>query len=273
MLVISDALALSPAYAPSANNPIIGWRNLVTVQGVSADSEDAGYPAVNLANPSTSVKQQWRSTSTATQYVTFTLATERPVDYVGLARHNFGSGQIEITAQYPDPDNPGQWLDLAGPFAPGTDEAIILRGVPVYVDTLRLKLVPSDVPPWLAVAYVGELLVLPRRIYVGHTPLHMGGQAEIVTGMSESGEFLGRTLIRDERSTGFTMSNVNPAWLRANMLSFFDAAKTKPFFFAWRPQDYPLESGFAWLTNSPRPVNQRSNGMMSVEFQLGGLAL
>jgi hypothetical protein len=49
------------------------------------------------------------------------------------------------------------------------------------------------------------------------------------------------------------------------------AARQIPFFFNWRPGDYPNESSYAWLTADPRPQNQSSNGMMQVQFDLEGI--
>lgn len=271
MIVISNALALSPSLVLSANHPVVGWQNLVTAGGIAADHEDADYPAVNLANPSTSVKQQWRSDSTAEQYVTFTVTSESEVDYVGIARHNFGSAQIEVSVEYPDPDNEGEWLELIEPHLLANDEPAIFRFEPTFLSTIRLKMVPDATAPRLAVCYVGKLLVLQRKIYVGHTPLNLGCQAEVQTDISESGEFLGRTLLREERSTSVSLQNLTPDWYRENMAPFVLAARSRPFFFAWRPSEYPEEAGFAWATNSPRPVNQRSNGMVSVSLSIGGL--
>ena len=54
---------------------------------------------------------------------------------------------------------------------------------------------------------------------------------------------------------------------------FIVASKEVPFFFAWRPASYPRETGFAWMTNNPKPSNQRSNGMMQISLSMGGVSL
>jgi hypothetical protein len=54
------------------------------------------------------------------------------------------------------------------------------------------------------------------------------------------------------------------------MLPFTTSGKGTPFFFAWRPASYPRETGYVWLTGDPVPVNQRSNGMMSVGLDYDG---
>jgi hypothetical protein len=45
----------------------------------------------------------------------------------------------------------------------------------------------------------------------------------------------------------------------------------RPFFFAWRPDAYPYEVGYCWLTNDPQPSNALPNGMMSVSLEMAGV--
>lgn len=272
MIVISSALALSLVESRTANNPVVGWRNLVSFGSVVADHEAAGYPASNLANPATDAGQQWRSDSTAEQFLTFSVVSESPVDYVGIARHNFGSSGAMVSIEYPDPENEEEWLELVEPFLPGDDSPILARFVPTFLESLRIRIQPVDTPPRAAVVYIGEILVMQRRVYVGHTPITMGRSQNVQHNWSEGGDFLGSVLISEKRTTSFPMANLTPAWVRAELAPFLVNCRTSPFFWAWRPGDYPREVGFVVAQNDPRPTNQRSNGMMQVEFQLGGIA-
>lgn len=262
VLILQDQL--------SANNPIIGWHNLVTAGGVTATSSLADYPASNLGNPSTA--ERWESDSTSEQYLTFDVTTDDEVDYVAVARHNWGSGEITFSVERYD-DDEEDWIEIFEETMPGGDGPLIARFEPVALAQIRIRLQPGTVKPRAAVVYVGKLLVLQRRIYVGHTPLPYGRSARIQTNESESGEFLGRVVLSEKLETRVSLQNLTPTWYRANLAPFIAASKETPFFFAWRPEDYPDEAGYAWMTNNPQPVNQRSNGMMQVEMQMGGVAL
>ena len=99
----------------------------------------------------------------------------------------------------------------------------------------------------------------------------MGRQSKVVNGRSEAGDFLGRIVLGEATQTQINLQNLTPAWLRTHLRPFIDAARETPFFFAWRPADYPREVGFAWLTDDPKPVNQLANGMMSASFDLMGI--
>lgn len=265
-VIISSAYALALAAANSANAPIIGYRNLVTIDNIEADDEDTDFPAVNLANPATA--NRWKSTSTSAQYLTVTLDSD-DCDYVGVARHNFGTAQIAVSVEG-DPDGMG-YDELVAPAIPADDGPIIFRFTPGTFQSIRLKMAAGDAAPYAAVMYVGELLSLQRNIYVGHTPIVDGRSNRVVNGRSESGNFLGRIILGSSTSTEVNLQNLTADWYRANFRPFLTAARDTPFFFGWRPGTYPAEVGYAWLTNDPRPSNQRPNGMMQVDLSLGGV--
>jgi hypothetical protein len=130
---------------------------------------------------------------------------------------------------------------------------------------------PGSEAPTAAVLYTGALLVLQRRIYVGHTPITMGRTSKITNARSESGNFLGRIVLNEMTETSVSIQNLTPDWYRSQLDPFIRASKETPFFFAWRPGDYANEVGYAWITDDPQPSNQRSNGMMQIDFQMRGI--
>jgi hypothetical protein len=278
MIVISSELALSAIFALSANNPVIGYDNRVTATNVEATSEAAGYPVTNLANSSTYL--HWRGEDASPlqpETITVTTNTTDLLDYVGLARHNFGTEQMSVLIEgLVDADaSPIVWEELVAEFIPADDQPIIARFDPTAYAAIRITITPSEdttAAPQLAVLYVGTLLQLQRRIYVGHTPINYGRSSRVVNGRSESGNFLGRIVLSESVGTGVSLSNLTPDWYRTYFDPFTRAARERPFFFAWRPEDYPKEVGFAWLNNEPKPSNQRPNGMMQVSFEMTGIA-
>lgn len=266
MIVISSALVLSPVAALSLNNPLFGYLNYVTATGIVADTEELDYPATNLANPLTHL--QWRAADTTAQYLTFTISEVDPVGYVGIARHNFGSAEIAATIEA---FVEGEWVEISPEQMPADDGPMIFRIEDQSVSQIRIALTSGNEPARAAVVYIGPALVSQRRLYVGHSPLRMARTTDVVNGMSEASDFLGRIVLGDYVGTSIDLKNLTPDWYRATFDPFVIAAKKAPFFFAWRPVDYPTEVGFCWLTNNPKPVNQRNNGMMSVQLQVQGI--
>lgn len=252
------------------NSPAVGWHNLVTSANVTADAEDPNFPAVNLANPS--VYPPWRSDDAAEQYATVMLDGDVDVDYVGIGRHNLGSAGITVAVEGYDGS---AWSDVTDEVTLDDDRPVIFQFVKAQYVGIRLRLgaAPDEYDlAEIAVLYVGELLLLQRRIYVGHVPITYGRQTEVANNRSERGLFLGRVEISEFHASGFSIQNMTPDWYRENLEPFVDVCQGTPFFWAWRPRDYPEETGYVAVTNQPSPKNQRTNGMMSIEFQFSGEA-
>lgn len=261
---LSQALALTLAATTDNDAGIIGYDNLLTIGNVTATSSATNYPATNLANPST--VSLWRSAVTTTQYVTINAVGT--ADYVGLARHNLSAATVSVEAF-----NGTSWVEVFAEQVLGSNAPAILRFSSTSASQFRLKIQNATTAPEIAILYVGELLELQRRIYVGHTPITYGRQTTVQSGRSESGNFLGRVVLQERLATSVQLENLTPNWYRESLDPFIVFAKMNPFFYSWRPTSYPEEVGFCWLTNDAQPVNQRANGMMSITLDLGGFAL
>lgn len=269
MIVISSALALSAAYQLDAALPVIGWHNLATVTSLTADSEHANYPVGNLANTNTTLR--WQSESTGDQYITVTLSTEEAVDYLAVARHNFGSTGIVLSVEGLSGEEEAEWEELVSETMPADDAPILFRFEASYLTAIRLKLQPDEVEPRAAVMYVGSLLVCQRGTQPGHTPLPYGKRRTIINNRSEDGEYLGTIQTGEGLESTVQFNYFDPAWYRENFQPFLDEAP--PFFFAWHPQTYPDEVGFAWLREDAVPVPSHLAGYINVTLQMDGLAL
>jgi len=267
MLVFSSALVLAAeADGLSLDHPVIGWHNVVTPSAVAATS-DPNYPASNLANPATHL--EWRAPSIDDLYIFVNVSGVDPVDYVGIARHNFGSAEIPVSVYgYYD----GDFHLLAGEVMPPDDGPLIFRFTGVSVSQLAIRMQPGNAPPRAAVVYVGKLLVVERKVYVGHTPMPHARKSSIVNGRSETGNFLGRIVLGSWRETSVPLSLITPEWYRAYMDPFLAVAKDTPFFFGWRPETYPRETGYGWLTDDPMPTPTGASGnLIAFDLKVGGI--
>jgi hypothetical protein len=270
-IVISGDIVLSAEAVASGingDNPRIGYHNLVTDATVFADEEDPDYPAFNMANPATYLK--WRGIDTTSeQSVGVHLAPAQTVNYFAIARHNLGSIGSEYVFEYSN--NGTTWTELTTPRIPADDYAIIHEFPDTFAQHFRLTMASNGDAPEIAVMHIGRILTLQRRIYVGHTPLVYGRDTTVSVGVSEEGEFLGRVVRRRMYQSQVQMGNITASWYRTYLDPFFHAAASQPFFWAWRPETYPLEVGYAWLNGDGRVTNQRANGMMEISFSMQGI--
>lgn len=252
-----------PAIPEDSEHGRIGWHNLVTSGNVSADSAAEGFPALNLANPTTF--QLWRAAAAGAVNLEAVWGSLTEVDYVGIARHNFGTAGIGYTLQ--GTVNGTDWTDIDAPQAPLDDGIIIHEFDLAELMGVRLVLGSGSAPAQAAVLHAGRITRLQRRIYVGHTPLPFGRETTVSTGMSESGQFLGRVTRRQLFRTELSVQNLTPDWYRDNLEPFAAVAAEQCFFWAWRPNPYPFEVGYCWASDDPSTSNTRANGMM--DFRMG----
>ncbi|MGF7161290.1 hypothetical protein FHS85_002925 [Rhodoligotrophos appendicifer] len=256
MIILSDALVLSSSGdAVDADNPVIGWESVVTIGNVVANTEDSNYPATNLANSSTASK--WVAEDTTEQYLTVSLSPSRSLDYLAVARHNFGSGAIPVSVEG-RLSTEDSWEELVEDVLLPDDGPVIFRFEPQPLLQVRLRMQAGDLPPQAAVLYLGSLLVMERSFDIESpfTPLPFGMARDIVTGRSESGNFLGRIVTGGRSESFVSFSHLTPAWYRASFHPFMQVSKSTPFFFAWAPQSYPREVGYAWISpeGNPQPL-------------------
>lgn len=266
-IVISQALVLSELVAGGADAPLIGWHNLVTASGAEADEEDADYPATNLANPNTAAR--WQAETTDDQYITFTLSGTDAVDYVGIARHNLGTGQVTVSVEISDGESPEGWTEVAPEFIPAGDQPIVIRFDEEQPPKIRIKLQPGSVIPRMAVVYVGKLLRLPRGVQPGIIPPTWAHNDDVVAARSEAGDYLGATTLSRSLTFSVSIQYLTYAWWNANMPGFIEHARSRyPFFFAWMPASYPNDVGYAWTQSDIRPDAQMLRQGVYVGFDM-----
>jgi hypothetical protein len=261
------------------DSPLIGWHNVLTSGNAVATYQDAAFPASNVANASTYLR--WKSTSvTAPQHLRFNGLVPGQIDYVAIAGHNFGSALMPVTLQGFAVDiSPAAWIELVQMTTPPDDAPLIFRFPAQQVNAIRLQFGSGitsppnlSTPPQAAVAYVGQILLLERKLWIDHTPITYGRTAKIANGRSENGNFLGRIVLNERNETNVNVLHISPTHYRSDIDPFIEASKEVPFFFSWRPTTYPNEVGYAWMMNEPHVTHVSPHGLMQLELQMQGLA-
>lgn len=266
MIVIHDDIVLAGDELEITDcNPRIGYDTIVTPATVTSDQGAASR--VNMANPATYLR--WTADNINEQHIGATLFAARSVNYYGLAAHNLGSAGAVITFQ--SSVNGVDWVDVTDGVLLQNDFAMIEEFEDQFAAFYRIKIEGATIIPSVGVFYIGKMLRVQRRIYVGHAPFTLQRQSKVSSGFSENGQFLGRVVRSTTYETDIRVQNLTPAWVRQKLDPFLALAADRPFFWSWRPCDYPTEVGFAWTTRDPETVNARPNGMMDFRMQIQGI--
>jgi F5/8 type C domain-containing protein len=280
MIILSQAVVLNPQDV-QLNTPVFGWRNLATA--ITATSEAEGYPASNLTNPSTALR--WMADETSSpgpdstdQYLTVDTSTFDDIDYVAIAVHNLGTGQNTLSVEHLDTDvSPEAWTELVEEHILANDDPVLFRFTPATYQSIRLRIQPSPLAeqtiPFVAVMHVGKLLVMPRGTHQDHAPINLNITSNVMTGKSETGNFLGRVVLNESRSTSIAFQRLNAAWYRTYVQPFIIASKADAFFFAWKPQEFTRDVGYCWMTQDPQPSRHFETGTMALSLSMGGVAV
>ena len=122
----------------------------------------------------------------------------------------------------------------------------------------------------LGVIYAGAALEMQRGIYGGHSPIVLNSKTDYQSTMSESGQFLGRTINREGIETSYKWNHLTPEFYRTDFQPFVNSAKRLPFFLLWRPDTY-TDAVFGYTTSDISPSNMTGGSrLMEVGFNMKG---
>lgn len=258
-IVISNSLVLNQKTL-STNSGIMGFNNVVSFSTISCTSETLTNPCTNMANPATAYT--WEAANTSTQTITIQ-SDGREIDYIGIARHNLNQSGLTVSIKY-------NGITVSPANAISDNQAILFALNKATPSTIEIIIAGASVAPRIAVLYVGKSLILQRDIYVGHTPIPFGRDRKAINGVSENGQYLGEIVVRETNTTNVSLQNITAAWYRTELDPYFKLKPRIPCFWAWRPETYSTEVGYVWLEGEPRMSNQRSNGMVQVDWKFRG---
>lgn len=265
-VVISSSLVVSdtaPLVQP-LNNARIGYDKAVW-QTLTASDSAAGFPASAIDNELT--YSSWKPFSLPAT-LTGVIAVAKDIDYVGIAAHTLGADNATIKIEYWDG---AAWVLLKDMIPPDNSPIMILFGL---ITTTQIRITLSGaIIPRIGVLYVGKVLDMQRGIYAGHTPITLSRKSVMRPNASERGQWLGRSIVRAGSSGSFEWQNLKAEWYRTYFDPFVEHARIKPFFIAWRPENFPKEIAYCWTSKDIAPSNSGRKDFMSVSFSAEGLAV
>lgn len=233
------------------------YNNLVNASSVT-DAEKTLTP---------NTWERWTSAS-GSMDARFQTGSSVDIDSVAIAAHNLGSTGSKVVVATSGTVN-GTFTDRAS-ITPTDNSPIYLRFDKVE-DVQDVKItITGGTDREVGIVYAGESLQMYRPIFGGVDPLDLNVDADYRNNISESGQFLGRTVIRRGSNGSFRWKNLDDEWVREKFKPFMESAITQPFFINWRPDFYDSTS-FGYTT---RPISISNSGggnrLMSVSLNFRG---
>lgn len=276
MIVFDNAFVLTEAAtATPLSHARIGyqtWLRDLLASAVTVSSEEDDGPKDAPLREDTA--EYWQPTALpATWQVD--LGTSRDIDYVGIAGHTLGSSGASVlvetsTGAFAGSPEEQVWTTFASALAPADDAPLLFLDDSIIGRYVRLTITGGSTMPRIGVVYAGEVLKMARPIYGGHAPMNLNRETVLHRSLSRGGQFLGQGFRRHGMVGAAAWRHLTASWYRANFDPFVKKARQYPFFFAWRPADFPLEVAYAWCPEDIRPTNMGIRDFMQVSISMHG---
>jgi hypothetical protein len=144
------------------------------------------------------------------------------------------------------------WEELGGEVSPGDDSPIMFLDDARNARYVRITLTGAS-PPKIGVIYTGLILAMQRPPEMGYEPINLARKTEMHTSMSVGGQILGQAIKNYGVEAPISFTRLEHDWYRTVFDEFVKSARSKPYFFSWRPEDYPEEVAYVVTTEDIRP--------------------
>lgn len=254
---LSDNLVLTESIGKPLNHARIGYDSIITTDSISGTTGQAGYPLSNIVVEQTFEKYK-PETTPAVIYIDAGSLAE--CNYIGLV----GTGIGLVTVSY-STDNL-TYADVTNLDPPASSVSMGLF-TPKLARYWRITFTEVTA---LTNVKLGKTLDMERAIYGGHSPLPLSARTVKKGNVSETGQWLGRTIQRRGFSTSYSWHNLRAAWYRDYFQPFVEYARTGTFYISWNPLEFPNEVGYCWCKNDIQPSNMGVIDLMSVSISVEG---
>lgn len=282
MIVFPASGLVAASLDQSLKNSRIFWRSLTlnaAATSVSVSSESGDGPKDSPLRPDTA--EFWEATALPATW-TFNIdsigsPSRETIDYVAIAGHTIGSEGASVVVATTDGLLVGSpeaevYTTFAQAHSPSGDAPIVFMDNPRSVNKIRITVSGTGIPR-LAVIAVGRSTGMQEPIRGGgHAPLNLTRQTMLVQSLSRGGQFLGQGIMRKGVTGSASFDNLTSEWYRAIFDPFVQHARQYPYFFAWRPEDYPEEVAYVWSATDIAPSYSGVFDWMRVSWTMNGIA-
>lgn len=264
------SILMTPAYLAATTIPLhharIGYENLARGAVITASSV---APGSYLQAPASDQTWEWWQATSAhpNPWWGITFTTPTVVNYFAMAAHEVGSAGGTIWIQY---DAGAGWVDVADSYlTPTDDSSIMILFEDITCNAIRAIGMGGSFSPRISVMQFGTILEMPRPVkWMGHVPAILNRNFDKRPNVSERGQRLGSSLIRQGLSGQFDVANLGEYWVRSTFDLFIRNCMRYGYFIAWRPDQFPDEVLYGWTDDPIKPVNSQGgvNRLMSVSW-------
>jgi hypothetical protein len=217
----------------------------------------------------------WQRWTADTYPASWTITTDAnaDVDTLFIAGHNLGSvGATVVVAT----STITSGLVVSRATVVPTDDSTIAvmfsqsTGAPHVVRRVRVTISGGTGPAQVGIIRAGKALQMEQPVFGGVRPIGLNRVIETRAAISETGQWLGRTIQRRALSTEMVWEHLRAAWYRANFEPFARVLPVRPFGLIQNPARMPESVAWCWTDAAPKPSNMGVRDFMTVELPITG---
>ena len=130
----------------------------------------------------------------------------------------------------------------------------------------------ATVPISISNIMLGKAIEFERCIMKSHSPITFNRVTQYDTNESGTGNFLGRSIMRQNTVTDVEFSMMSAPWSRDTFQRFVKHAQRYPFYFSWNPSAYPDEAGYVWTDEDIGISYTGDAALMSASWKMKGIS-
>ena len=240
-------------------HPRVLWNNIARRATVAATAAVAGYDA-EFAMLATEGEEYQPSVMPAVWQLTFD--SPEPVSAVAIQAHTIGSSGATVAISR---WNGSAWVQVMS-ATPEDDEPIAFLFARETDAFFQISL-SGPVAPKLGVIMVCDALELPQKVYNGApTPIDMALQTTYAVNTSNTGRYLGRSVLYSKNENEFNVEHLTERFVRDELMPFIRDAREYPYFLLERPYSRPTALSYRWRQDDITPQRMGVKAFMSVSL-------
>jgi hypothetical protein len=267
-VIIFPGFILSPSEdALAGDHPVLLYQNIfrdpsavITVSGET--------PGNVVANAIDGLTWDFWQPAGLPAWVELNAGESKEIDALGITFDSVGPRDLTVLLES-SPD--GVVWSTVAEFITSSRVALALFA-PTTAQYWAVSFYGSGDLPFIADITLGAALRFQRRLYGGHVPDRFAAVTQFSVNRSRNGQRLGATIVREGLKNNVSIKNLTADWVRDSLAPALEHMRGGlPFYWAWRPQTFPLEVAFGWTMEDVRPSNNGTRNLLDVNFNYEGI--
>lgn len=205
---------------------------------------------------------------------TLVAAANFDLDTVFIAAHNLGTTGCTVTVQ--TAATLGGAFTTRATIVPTDDSTIAVMlnnaGTAYSVREVRIGVSGASADAEVGIIRAGKALQMTQPVFGGVRPIGLNRAVETRHAISETGQWLARTVQRQASVSEMNWTHLESAWYRANFHPFALSLPQTPFGIIQNAQRMPESVAWCWTNTAPAPENMGIRDFMSVSLPITGFA-